>query len=321
MKNISVIFLVIFLIIFTILIIHSSYWQIQRYVNGSLLDDYIPKEVFGIKGDDVNILKNKSIIICACLRDNEGKVNIFLKEALKLSSYFQKYKILIVENDSSDNTREELLKYSIINPNVIILGCGVNKNKCTINLPKTEGHYITVSRINKMVYIRNIYLDYIKENYTDYDFTIVWDADIYGKVYIDGVASSINLFDKYKFIDIICANGIYRWMGFNIYYDTFAHHEYNEPCKSMRDLNIYGSSSHIRKSFMNNNLISKISNKKFPLIRVNTCFSGFSIYRTSSIQNLKYYSKDSNCEHVSLCEGCEYVYINPKMIHFLFKND
>ena len=41
-----------------------------------------------------------------------------------------------------------------------------------------------------MVNLRNVYMKYVHEHLSHYDYLIVWDFDIYGSFYLDGIWSS-----------------------------------------------------------------------------------------------------------------------------------
>ena len=148
-------------------------------------------------------MRSQRVVICTLLRDVSTKIASIIRRTEKIASFFGDYRILIVENDSKDDTRKKLLEWSQKNNKVVVLGCGENVEKCEMKLPKTEGHSVYKSRIDKMVKLRNIYLDEIKERYTDFNYVIVWDMDIIGSVYIDGIQNSFGYFaqDEKSLID------------------------------------------------------------------------------------------------------------------------
>jgi len=126
--------------------------------NSSILSSYTPES---FQNDNpitkINIEKGfqiartKTVVICTLLRDVEHKLPELIKRAERVGSIFKDYKVLVVENDSNDNTRSKLLSWAKINPKVLILGCGENVEKCSMKeaLGKTEGHSVNAYRINK----------------------------------------------------------------------------------------------------------------------------------------------------------------------------
>ena len=159
-----------------------------------------------------------------------------------------------------------------------------------------------------MVYLRNIYLEYIYNNLSNYDYTIVYDFDLYGNIYEDGIYNTFYNLLKDNTIDAIGSNS-FKYYNFIIfdkktYRDPYAFIRYD--IKSINDI------------MYNNHKMKTIDNllKTDSLKRVISCFGGLMIYRTSSIYN-KYhntsYVTDNIvlCEHVGLNNQLSNVYINP----------
>ena len=80
----------------------------------------------------------KRIVIAALVRDVEERLPEIKKKVERVAKIFKDYRVLIVENDSKDNTRQELLKWSKTNPKITILGCGRNVKECSIKMAKTK---------------------------------------------------------------------------------------------------------------------------------------------------------------------------------------
>jgi hypothetical protein len=321
---------IIFVFLFIlILLLFKYYWKLQIIYNSSILSFRTPTPIFPISKEkekqyyeDVKlgkvISKNKRIVICSLLRDASYKLDKIKEKAEKVGELFGDYRILIVENDSEDDTRIKLLEWSKKNPKVEILGCGgVNKTECFMKSDPTVGHSVTFKRIKKMAILRNIYLEHVYNSYSDFDFIIVWDMDIIGNVYLDGILHSIYEFQDPD-INAICANGVYRWGPLNIFYDTYAllrkNQKFHISTKLLHDIK--------------EGLTFNYSRDK-DLVEVDSCFSGFTIYNLKKISKLQVYhtipqEDDDNlyCEHVTLNKkignGC---FVNPKMIYILLLNE
>ena len=70
-------------------------------------------------------VKSKSIVIC-CLCRNIKHVFLHNKKKLEhIGRLFKKYKIILFENDSSDNSRMILKSWEKINKNVTLLKCSL----------------------------------------------------------------------------------------------------------------------------------------------------------------------------------------------------
>lgn len=264
---------------------------------------------------------NSKVIITALLRDVESRIPEIKKKAERVGKLFRDYRILIVENDSTDRTRELLLEWTAHNPKVTILGCGHNVKKCSIpKSPKTDGHYVDYQRIEKMTRLRNIYLDEIKRSYSPndgWDYVVMWDLDMLGSVYLDGIHHSMGYLEEHPDVDVVCSYGIYRWGALVLFYDTYAllhpNEEFHIDMKSIHD---------IRKGWWE----AKYQRGDEPF-DVDSCFSGFAIYRTDSLMNEDVFYDMSppgnvECEHVRLNKKIRgKKVVNPSMINFVLLND
>lgn len=329
-KWIFTIGIVIIVCLFIFSYVHSRYWKIELDSHPELVNAITPSNLYRQReGKDeqytskvvegFEFMKNKKVVICGLLRDvsrSKNTVQSIKQRVEEVGSLFEEYKVVIVENDSSDNTREELINWADVNPNVFILGCGVNtREKCKLNLPKTDSHNVDEKRMRKMVKLRNMYLDYIKQNFSGYDYVVMWDLDILGRVYLDGIANSFGYIRQDPTIQTMCANGVYRApMGLSIYYDSFAHQEYNEP----KDRTVIGRALNSVRSQLRG-LKTKLGD---PPRQVDSCFAGFAIYSLSSLisSNVEYSYVEDECEHVTLHKGLTRVFTNPSMIFLVLVN-
>lgn len=265
----------------------------------------------------VKCMKNKKVVICGMLRDAEKRVSAIKNRVGKMGSMFKEYTVLIVENDSKDNTRKKLLEWAKYDSRVKILGCGVNMNVCNMNLQATEGHSIDEKRIRKMAVLRNIYLNAVKKYYSNCDYMIVWDMDVIGSIYLDGVANSIGIMCEHPMINMMCANGIYRLGPLSLYYDTYAHQDINDEEFHLKNKTFYD----LKKRLFDINYV-----RGDPPVKVESCFSGFAIYKIPAIlpTYVKYGTevKDGNikCEHVVLHNHINNKYLNPSMIYLILHN-
>lgn len=306
-------------------LLSQYHYKIQLMFNSTILKEITP-ENFGLVNEKeyyknvnigVHIMKRKSVVICGMLRNSSNVIPSLIERVNKLSKLFKRYKVIIVENDSTDNTRKLLLQWAKKDKNVLILGCGVNSKQCTMKMPETINHNIDEKRIKKMAILRNIYLDYVKQHFSNYDYMVVWDMDVIGSIYLDGIANTFGLLERDKNIDMMCANGMYRVGYLNLYYDTYAHRDLNEDFD------------------LSNKVIFDIKKRLFdinyergePPVKVESCFSGFGIYRISSIlpYHIRYGTKITTdhieCEHVIFHSYIKNKYLNPSMIYLIILNE
>jgi len=308
------------------------YWKIQMMYNSSVLSFYTP-DTFPISDEGKDDYTSKcdigekyastqNVIITSLLRDIVHRLPEIRKKAEKVGGMFKDYRILIVENDSTDGTRGELLSWAGENPKVVILGCGYGAEECKLpKMPKTEGHGVDRPRIEKMVRLRNIYLEEIKLHYPakEWPYTIMWDLDMIGSIYLDGIANTMGLMATGKDTDVVCSYGIYRWGITTLFYDTYALLHLGENFQ-IEDKTIHD----IRKGWWE----AKYQRGDEPF-EVDSCFSGFAIYKTSSFEDrdkkIEYdMSGPDNleCEHVRLNKKIKgKKFVNPSMINFVLLND
>lgn len=264
------------------------------------------------------------VIICGLIRDRQSLVKRLEEQLSSLGKLFADYAIVIVENDSKDNTRYELIQWAKRNSHVHVIGCNNQVNNiqsCNLSLPPTIKHISQMNRIEKMVQLRNLYLDYIDHHHllSRFDYVLVEDFDLTSLTYINGLFSTGFHLDHDPTIDAICSNGILynHFFGnlfyWNTYFDPYAHRD---------EINQYWS--------MNYNEFWSTIFRQYPcdehLIPVQSCFSGRTIYRYQSIRGKRYRTyfdrnQQAICEHVGFHENLRKVYLNSEMIFYILANN
>lgn len=293
-KKIIIILSILFILVFSLYLIYIKAYFNCEYDSNKLLEGK-------------SFLKNKKVIVCGLARNCEQRLlkNKYLID--KVCDLFDDYRVVIVENDSVDNTRRLLLDWTNEDYRYRVLGCdGVNLTDCRLNFEFYANHELDEKRIIKMAYVRNIYLDEIrKSEYKDFDYVIVWDLDILGTLDIKGLYNTGYLL-KYNNIDAVCANGIMK--GF--YYDSYALRYQND--------NFYKKFLDFRNVFPYD-----CENKNVKeLYKVRSCFGGFVIYDKNSIIKYKYDTepdkyKQPICEHEYLNRNLDNVYQSTNFIYYV----
>ena len=263
---------------------------------------------------------SSKLIIASLVRDVEPNIPQIIQKVESLGKYFKDYIVLIVENDSKDRTRPMLLRWRKQNPRVHVLGCGVNAtNACKLpKTPKTIGHQVDLPRLEKMATLRNIYLDYMKKHLDpkEWPYTLVWDLDSLSVVYEDGFLHSIGAMVKNPDVGVMCANGIYNWGAFTYFYDALAYLEKGE------DFHIDDHMAHN----IRHGVLESIGERGGDPHEVDSCFSGFTIYRSSELVKPKVtYTLPKGqmlCEHVALHQRMNTKKaVDPSMINLVLLNE
>jgi hypothetical protein len=296
-------------------------YKSRHYVFGTAqLSMFTPVDLFASSVDleqkedaGFKYMATQRVIITGLVRDVENRIPLLLRKVYGVGRHLGQWKLLIVENDSKDRTRELLLDAAKQDPEHIeVLGCGINVNACSMSLPKTIGHEADTKRITKMAMLRNVYMDRIEEAYSDWNYIMMWDLDIIGTVYSDGIATSFSEFESDPQIDAICGNGIHAHGFSNFYYDTYAHEDLDENFH-VRDKLWHGLALNLWKAKYD---------RGDPLHKCKSCFGGFTIYRMSSLHGIRYHPPGEalECEHVLFNRQLKNVYVNPSMINLLIEN-
>jgi hypothetical protein len=257
---------------------------------------------------------NENIVICALAKNVEKYLEKSFNNIMKIANRFEDYRIIFVENDSTDNTRK-MLQYYARNNNKIILKTFDNLYNHTIQY-----------REQVIAFCRNVCIEEVKrigefEEYNSIPYTLMVDIDevlTSDKFTFEGVYSNIKIMNENDKIGALSA------VVDGTYYDIYAlrNEECNYNCWEMvrfkrGDL----SYEDAVKKFVNSH--GKDYSKYKNLIPVDSAFGGATMYRNSIWTKCKYEGIKNNlfvCEHVSVNQGIKEagyeIYLNPKFIIF-----
>jgi len=268
---------------------------------------------------------NQSIIIAGLIRNKVNNIP-YLKDVYNtLKSHCQRILFLIIENNSTDDTRYELLQWANLDSSILLL-CDkdeINQLSCQISgyeQPITDSNPFS-DRICKLSHLRNIYMNYIYKNISpnEYSFFIVKDLDLQGELFLDGIFHSFYELQIHPNIEAIACNGlirdessIYGWK----YYDSFAYIQLHEQFYWNNPFDKHSHDEEISKYL----LPKYIHDMKMD--KVISGFGGFCIYRLSSLFHRKpFYSCSREnqlvCEHSYFHSFFSNVYVNPKLIYLI----
>jgi hypothetical protein len=241
-------------------------------------------------------MNNQNIVIAALARDCEDSLRANIPVIEELRTKFLWSQVVVVENDSIDGTKELLNEWKINYDKVNI----ISKDYGTKTIPDKSDLIInpmtSYQRIDKMVFYRNLYLDYIKEVKHPIDLVIIIDIDVL-EISLTGLLDVINSFDSKT--GAIFSNGMSIMktpFGLSeIYYDIFAVWEY----PILHEFRY--STESLARTFksINKNV------KKSPHYDVISAFGGVGVYNYQAIKNLRYKTvlnplnkREAICEHI-----------------------
>lgn len=260
------------------------------------------------------IAQNKKIVICALARNISSVFNKTYKKLEFIGKQFNNYKIVIFENDSSDNSRSLIRGWTTRNNNVILLDC-CHMNSCNCHLKKKEGYslgQLSQKRISNMAMYREVYLDYVKKNYNHYDYMLVMDFDLDGNTNIEGLFYNLS----YPGWDAIFINGQVSIPG------TFG--QILAPYDAMAYVSIKDDYEHNISLFklIRNYIEMKYYTHNNKMMPVKSAFNGYGLYKIKSIMNTSYLG-NLQCEHLNLAQDMinnkKKLFINPGWIGYFNK--
>jgi hypothetical protein len=252
--------------------------------------DEAPLKMLEKAGISVNELRSPAdgynIAMVTLCRNAGSDLEPTLQSLTTLGSIFKLCKLVVLENDSSDNT-----------------GSRLDTLAHSAEFPDLEVHHPTIAiagdqaarsgrdgpRLYRMAALRNAARLYMMAQpwYRDIDYIIVVDCDL---TFLPSIYSLQYSFKRTEF-DVLCANGI-NWHAYLIgdltYYDDFAY------------VDMEGRRVPESKTCRNPSELCQFSfdYRKPRLVPVQSCFGGLAVYRVEVMSACEYDGK--TCEHIAL---------------------
>ncbi|MCQ2155609.1 MAG: glycosyltransferase family 69 protein [Bacteroidales bacterium] len=255
-------------------------------------------------------ISDSNIVICGIVRDAERGLKANIPVINRICDTALDYKVIIFENSSVDKTKEILTSWAESRKDKVSVHCSDIDTDPGINLTPTVNPFFSARRINKMVKLRNQYLDYLAEAGMIYDYLIVVDLDV-ARIDFDGIISSFKTREDW---DAITAYGHSLSPKLKQrYHDTYALRELGDDAPQTEEKILLRADSFTRR---------KIGRNPIP---VRSAFGGLAIYRAGVLAGVRYsliYNNDPRvevlCEHESIYrqmreKGYDRVFINPSM--------
>lgn len=261
-----------------------------------------------------NNASNKTIVLASLARNVELRTPDSIAKMEEIGKCFIDYRVVIFENDSDDNSRKLLNDWSEKNDKVILMDC-CDKGSCDCKLKKEDSYelgWAGKKRIEKMRLLREELLRYSTKNFSDFDYYLLYDFDLQGGLYLDGLITS---FEKDDW-DMIFARGLQSMPQITkkklILYDSLPYIPSNMSFKHKKSL------KYMFDKFDKDLGKNKVGSK---FILCKSGFNGLAIYNMKSIVDKSYTNSNFYCEHIDLNydmyrNGNNKIYYNPNMIMF-----
>ena len=248
----------------------------------------------------LTLMKKYNVIFGGTVRNVNKYIMKNLKHIDRCGNKFNDYLVIIYENDSTDNTRNTLLKYKKSNYEYIFED-NVTEPRRTMRI--SNGRNKILDKVRKINSLHNNYYNYLIM--LDLD-----DVNISGK-FVNTIDSCFE-FDNW---DVLTGNQS------NKYYDLWALRK-----KDDMEYDCW------KELILNSNIINSVYlyvNSKFTkykpgeLLEVDSAFSGIAIYKISSIPDEckyigEYENGDELCEHVEfnrcIKKSNKNIYINTNFL-------
>lgn len=274
---------------------YHRYWYPKYYDPNYVLRN---KSIVSPVGE--SIAADSSIVICSLIRNVESSFANTKKRLEMYGSLFKDYRIVLFENDSSDNTRRLADQWTHVNNRVILLSCpGVQDCKFNLKTQYQDG-LSSNKRITRMKWARQQYLDFVKAHYANYDYMMVYDFDLDGNMCLDGFFQVLANSADWDAVFCNGRNPIPGTFGFKTFvYDGLPFVE----CDESFDYYItHRSKLDLWNGYLNMIKIAmKVDHSNKPFIRVRSAFNGVGLYKMSAIMHASYTDgPDFICEHTNL---------------------
>lgn len=215
---------------------------------------------------NINYQSPHKVLICGIGKNvaKASKNTIASIEALGKS--FIDYKVIVYENNSTDQTKAIYGAWAKNNPKVIFISENLSQSQF-----KKNSSMKIIHRIEKIAYARNKVLEKIKEpQFSDFSYVIWADLDFLEPWSVDEIVATIN--HPEKDFDAVFANGAYdlfalRSEKFPIGFELIGTHFFQNIEKMKEQLVIHENQ---------------------PWIRVYSAFGGLGIYKRKALLNVSY---------------------------------
>lgn len=274
----------------------------------------------------IQFCRTRTIVICGLIRQNAHLIPAIRQRVQDIARFFKDYHVVIVENNSTDETRPALLNWAKDDSKVAILCDNEflrNQQECQLTgllgLLSVDGQSKTSAstRIFKMSALRNLYVRFVRQYLRDHDVVMVLDMDLQGTLPYDGVMHAIHqLYKDENNLDAMACNG-QLWnpvLAEYNYYDSFAFVGQDQSRPFWTD----GSEKRLHDWFVHDRITDRLQNDH-RLLPVTSAFGGCALYKMKAFLRSEYnFSPDTLCCEHSFFHASLNMAVDP---HFLYLID
>jgi hypothetical protein len=245
---------------------------------------------------------NFSIVVCGCTKNSGHYIRHHLQLLYALKEEFQQFQMIIYENDSIDNTCEQLLSFRDEHKEDVKI---ISETNISMKY-NFDDHYDM--RTQSLAHGRNKLLNYIHNQYSNYNLMMMVDLDNIISTFQPKQLRHV-FYLPYESWDALFANCVCR------YYDIWAlritpeqwnpqlhgrlwNHCIDYDCWEMAKVQ-----KDVRRCVYQHQVTIPV---QIPMIPVTSAFGGMGIYKINKTKDCFYSSKDngiSRCEHVRFHQG------------------
>ena len=232
------------------------------------------------------IASSKKIIFAGICRNVGDTLGLNIERIIRTSESFKDFQIFLYENDSDDNTIKILNSYQ---NKTHLSFLSENRNdkdyRQQINNGSDPWHY---RRCQILAECRNIYLKYVFDNFTDYDYLCVLDLDIKGGWSYAGFQHAIFTLETNPKCACVSAYGVLSDINNTDSLEDYSIEEYiMYDSLAFRPLQIT-KGIHILRTPVFNRITF---NRGDDPIEVTSNFGGMAVYKLPLLKNKKYGAK------------------------------
>lgn len=231
------------------------------------------KSLFFLLALFFHALHAEKILICGVCKDVAPFMTHMIHSVVSLGNCFEDYRVIIYENNSTDGTKQLLLKWQQNNPRVIVFLEDLSQQELqALGKTRTMNHH--TFRTEVIAFARNRVLEEIeKEAYQDFDYVVMADLDFHCQWPIKAIQKAIKTKQTWH---ALFANGI---TAAGVYYDRYAFRNYQFPFGPEFIGELFWESVANQPIYFN---------RKLPWVLVDSAFGGLGIYKKEAILGCRY---------------------------------